>query len=231
MARLKVVAFFPGDAPAVLRLNGERQAGLLSGQVWEDNLRPGTYEVVVSSAEGSDRKTITLGAGRVQEVTLEVSLPQPEPIVPVLVPDSPEHKEVREFELADGVTIEMIYVAPGTFWMGSPEGESIETDERRHQVTLTKGYWLSKTEVTQAQWKAVMGNNPSKFTGDQRPVETVSWLDVEAFVTALNKKKRGWAGVPTTHRGGMGVCLPGWDGRTLCRGFGCNGLVWQKLGI
>jgi formylglycine-generating enzyme required for sulfatase activity len=55
-------------------------------------------------------------------------------------------------------------------------------------VTLTKGYWLGIHQVTQAQWQAVMGNNPSRFRGDTLPVETVSWDDCQGFVKMLGLK-------------------------------------------
>ncbi|MBQ4329446.1 MAG: formylglycine-generating enzyme family protein, partial [Lentisphaeria bacterium] len=56
----------------------------------------------------------------------------------------------------------------------------------QHRVTLTRDYWLGKFEVTQAQWQAVMGNNPSYFKSDDRPVEQVSWNDAKEFCNKLN---------------------------------------------
>ena len=82
-----------------------------------------------------------------------------------------------------------VKINAGTFWMGSPSDEAdLDSDETRHQVTLTKGYYLQTTEVTQGQWKAVMGDNPSYFSscGDDCPVERVSWNDVQDFISALN---------------------------------------------
>ena len=67
--------------------------------------------------------------------------------------------------------------------------------ETRHEVTLTKACWLGQTEVTQAQWQAVMGNNPSHFTGKDLPVEQVSWNDAQEFCGKLNAKSllpAGW---------------------------------------
>ena len=67
---------------------------------------------------------------------------------------------------------------PGTFLMGSPPSEAERSDdETQHRVTLTRGFHLGIHPVTQAQWQAVMGNNPSNFKGDDRPVEQVSWDD------------------------------------------------------
>lgn len=87
--------------------------------------------------------------------------------------------ETKTITLPGGVTLEMVWCPPGTFTMGSNDGDS---DERPvHQVTLTKGFWIGKTEVTQAQWKSVMGNNPSDHEGDDLPVECVSWDDCMEF--------------------------------------------------
>ncbi len=94
-----------------------------------------------------------------------------------------------------GVNYEMVKVQAGTFTMGSTlvreEDDAdtrylIDNDKPAHQVTLTQNYYMGKTEVTQALWKAVMGNNPSKFKGDDKPVENVSWDDCQAFITQLN---------------------------------------------
>ena len=71
--------------------------------------------------------------------------------------------------------------------MGSPEGELGRFNwEKQHQVTLTQDYWLGKFEVTQAQYEAVMGTNPSKYKGSNRPVENVSWEDAKKFCAKLN---------------------------------------------
>ena len=79
--------------------------------------------------------------------------------------------------------IEMVYVEGGTFTMGDSDGDSDE--KPTHSVTLSP-YYIGKYEVTQAQWKSVMGNNPSYFKGDNLPVESVSWDDVQEFISKLN---------------------------------------------
>jgi formylglycine-generating enzyme required for sulfatase activity len=80
------------------------------------------------------------------------------------------------------INYKMVYIQPGTFMMGSPSNESgRDSDERQHKVTLTKGFYMGVTEVTQKQWKAVMGSNPSRFKGDDLPVEQVSWNDCKEF--------------------------------------------------
>ncbi|MDD5395255.1 MAG: formylglycine-generating enzyme family protein [Thiothrix sp.] len=80
------------------------------------------------------------------------------------------------------------WIEPGTFMMGSPETEKGRLDwEIQHQVTLSKGFWMAETPVTQALWQVVMGENPSNFKGEKRPVEQVSWNDAQAFITKLNQ--------------------------------------------
>ena len=88
----------------------------------------------------------------------------------------------------DGISIDMVRVEAGTFTMGAtPEMENPLGDEKpTHQVTLTNDYYIGKYEVTQALWKAVMGKNPSKFKGDNLPVEQVSWNDCQKFISKLN---------------------------------------------
>ena len=89
---------------------------------------------------------------------------------------------------ANGVSFEMVEVRGGTFRMGatSEQGSDADSDEKPvHSVTLNS-YYIGKTEVTQALWKAVMGSNPCHFRGDNRPVECVSWDDCQAFIRKLN---------------------------------------------
>jgi formylglycine-generating enzyme required for sulfatase activity len=81
--------------------------------------------------------------------------------------------ETTTITLPGGVTLEMVWCPPGTFTMGSHRDA--------YQVTLTKGFWMGKTEVTQAQWESVMGNNPSKNKEDTLPVENVTWNDCQEF--------------------------------------------------
>lgn len=87
-----------------------------------------------------------------------------------------------------GVTFTMIPVEGGTFTMGATSEQDADAyvDEKpTHSVTLSD-YSIGQTEVTQTLWKAVMGSNPSKFQGDNRPVEKVSWNDCQEFIKRLN---------------------------------------------
>ena len=85
-----------------------------------------------------------------------------------------------------------VWIPPGTFVMGSPESEEGRyADEVQHTVTLTQGFWMSDHEVTQSEYQAVMGNNPSVFKGDlNRPVETVSWDEAVLYCQKLTERER-----------------------------------------
>jgi formylglycine-generating enzyme required for sulfatase activity len=108
-------------------------------------------------------------------------IPEPEPYHP------PESRSIVSFEFVE--------IKAGEFMMGSPEDEPWrDKEETLHPVRITKNYYIQTTEVTQGQWKAVMGKNPSYFTkcGDDCPVEQVSWDDVQVFIQKLNQMKSKW---------------------------------------
>ncbi|BAT56166.1 serine/threonine protein kinase [Nostoc sp. NIES-3756] len=92
-------------------------------------------------------------------------------------------------DLGNGITLEMVQIPGGTFTMGSPEGEKYrQTDESpQHQVTVP-GFFMGRYAVTQAQYQAIMGTNPSRFKGEKRPVEKVSWDDAVEFCKRLSQK-------------------------------------------
>ncbi|MEI7899124.1 MAG: bifunctional serine/threonine-protein kinase/formylglycine-generating enzyme family protein [bacterium] len=97
--------------------------------------------------------------------------------------------DTETLDLGGGVKIELAWCPAGSFMMGSPESETGRSkDETQHRVTLTKGFWMGKTEVTQRQWGAVMGTNPSNFKSADLPVEKVSWEDCQEFMRKLNAK-------------------------------------------
>ncbi|MGM9868598.1 MAG: formylglycine-generating enzyme family protein, partial [Sodaliphilus sp.] len=96
--------------------------------------------------------------------------------------------DVSETFTVNGVSFDMVKVEGGTFTMGATEeqGSDVFSDEKpTHQVTLSS-YYIGKTEVTQELWQAVMGSNPSYFTGTNLPVENVSWEDCQSFIIKLN---------------------------------------------
>ena len=115
--------------------------------------------------------------------------------------------DTKTITLPGGDTMEMIYVAPGSFMMGNDNGT---LDEKPvHRVTITKGFWLGKYEVTQAQWKSVMGSveiergwswwpSSPAFSGEDRPMDIVSWYDCQDFIKKVNAKLGdGVARLPT----------------------------------
>ena len=102
---------------------------------------------------------------------------------------APDAGEVRTF--AD---IEFVWIPPGRFRMGSAARETgRNADEVPHVVTLMKGFWLGKYEVTQAQWQAIMDGNPASFKdgGGDCPVESVTWDDCQRFIGKINRVKQG----------------------------------------
>jgi formylglycine-generating enzyme required for sulfatase activity len=96
--------------------------------------------------------------------------------------------------------LDLIWVSPGTFTMGSPreEPERNKAEGPETRVTFSRGFWLGKTEVTQAQYEAVMGKNPSTFknVGPAAPVENVSWIDAMAFCRKLNDREAAAGRLP-----------------------------------
>lgn len=129
-------------------------------------------------------------------------------------------------------------IEPGAFLMGSPEDEQERSsDERQHEVTLTRAFWIAETVVTQEEWKKLTGNNPARFKGgkvelhfkgflqkltgsnparvtsnDERPVERVSWFDAVAFANLLSER----AGLPVCYK------IVGANGRGPGHKFECN---------
>ncbi len=95
-------------------------------------------------------------------------------------------------KITNSIGMEFVLIKPGKFTMGSPEDEAGRySGEGQHRVNLTEAFYLQSTVVTQGQWKAVMGENPSsqKACGDKCPVEQVSWDDVQEFIRKLNQKE------------------------------------------
>ena len=80
------------------------------------------------------------------------------------------------------------WIPPGQFQMGSPDDdkESFDDEQPSHWVTISHGFWMFDTPCTQALWEAVTAKTPSHFTGAKRPVEQVSWRDIQEFMDRLN---------------------------------------------
>ena len=106
--------------------------------------------------------------------------------------------------LSEDTTLEMIYIPPGTFEMGSPENEPGRSHtEKLHSVTLTKGYWLGKYEVTQKQWQAIMGNTFSvrwNCIREDIPVHNIDWYYANYFCKRLNEREIKACRLPRNYR-------------------------------
>jgi formylglycine-generating enzyme required for sulfatase activity len=89
-------------------------------------------------------------------------------------------------DLGGGVTMELVRIPAGSFVMGDDKG--FDNEQPPHQVTISRDFYIGKYEVTQAQWTAVMGTNPSGQKASSLPVEMVSWDDAEAFVERLSSQ-------------------------------------------
>jgi len=117
-------------------------------------------------------------------------------------------------EMENSTGMKLALIPAGEFMMGSKEEERtvalaeakswskgrVRTEGPQHKVKITKPFYLGKYEVTQTQWEAMMGNNPSEFQGPDNPVEQVSWNDVQKFLTKMNvafEKKGMVFGLPT----------------------------------
>ena len=111
-------------------------------------------------------------------------------------------KVEQDIVLGKGIKLTLVLIPAGEFLMGSPEKPTIdelikayggkveeyEREQPQHRVRINRPFWLGKYEVTQEQWQAAMGTNPSKFKGPENPVEMVSWDHCQAFLAKLNEK-------------------------------------------
>ncbi|MFO8030217.1 MAG: SUMF1/EgtB/PvdO family nonheme iron enzyme [Cyclonatronaceae bacterium] len=159
--------------------------------VWESSIdgliETGSKEFSTNFlSEGSHTITLTVtdSDGATDSATLSVTIMR-------AMPDG---------DMTNSIGMTFNYIEPGTFMMGSPEDEPGRwSRETQHQVTLTQEYYMQTTEVTQGQWKAVMGSNPSSFSdcGDDCPVENVSWNDAQDFIDALNSMDQETYRLPT----------------------------------
>ena len=100
------------------------------------------------------------------------------------------------FDLGKGVKLELVLIPAGEFLMGSPYSDQhADADEKpQHRVRITKPFYMGKYLVTQEQWEAVMGGNPSYFKGPKNPVEQVSWDDCQEFLAKRNAKSAAGVG-------------------------------------
>jgi formylglycine-generating enzyme required for sulfatase activity len=116
------------------------------------------------------------------------------------VPSQPKEPEKT---FTSSIGMKFVWIPPGTFMMGSPKDEEKRADnEFQHEVTLTKGFYLGATTVTQEQWLAVIKENPSRFKGNTKrkknlPVENVTWEECQEFLEKLGEKEQHAYRLPT----------------------------------
>ena len=161
-------------------------------------------------AEGFWKELEEIKAGKIKdEVKVEVKKAKP---IFLEAPFSAEEAKTAQMELAKslnkpieakidlgkGVKLEMVLIPAGKFMMGSPASEVGRSDnETPHEVTLTKPFYIGKYEVTQEQWQAVMGDNPSRTKVSRLPITNVSWNDIQDFIKKLNAKTSDGYRLPT----------------------------------
>ncbi|MBR2486302.1 MAG: SUMF1/EgtB/PvdO family nonheme iron enzyme, partial [Paludibacteraceae bacterium] len=146
----------------------------------------GTHKVRLEK-DGYDQQEKTVQIAENQESMLDFTLTKTVAKAPV-VPAVPQGGAVETITV-NGVSFNMIKVQGGTFTMGATSEQGsyeYKTEKPTHQVTLSD-YYIGETEVTQELWKAVMGSNPSHFSGTNLPVERVSWDDCQTFIKKLNQ--------------------------------------------
>ena len=102
---------------------------------------------------------------------------------------------LKKNRIIPGLGIKCNYVKAGTFRMGS--AESGPNDEKPvHEVNISRSFWMGTCEITQAQWRALMGTDPSKYKGDELPVEMVSWHETAEFCRKLTQRERKESRLP-----------------------------------
>ena len=129
--------------------------------------------------------TLSKEATAIQQSTVSQPTVAQQPVVQAPI----ANRDNISIPVKDGISVDMVRVEAGTFTMGATAEMKDPDDWEKptHRVTLTNDYYIGKYEVTQVLWQAVMGNNPSKFKGDNLPVEQVSWEDCQKFLSKLNR--------------------------------------------
>ena len=162
------------EVAADLTVNADEETA--SGTI--TNLRVGVWDIVVELYEGETLIGTGTGTG---EVTTGI---MGSVIIDIILETGGLNIVVNWGSFTPSVLSE-VFIAAGTFDMGSDIGDADETPI--HSVTLTRSFYISTYEVSQAQWIAVMSTNPANFVGDNRPVEMVNWYDAIAFCNALSE--------------------------------------------
>jgi len=135
--------------------------------------------------------------------------------------------------ITNSIGMKLTYLSPGEFIMGCSSQELNKmkaynvgsTARPQHKVRITMGFFMGKTEVTQAEWRAIMGTNPGKFKGDIRPVETISWHEAVEFCQRLSQKEGKIYRLPTEaeweYACRAGTKTPFYMGHRINTAYGC----------
>jgi len=205
----------PGAVAALLRLDGERRQAAsplppAPAIIVRSDCESLTLRQIIhpkwASAIGRDR----FGLWAEFEIAPEAAKPSPgkrSRRAPKRAPAAASRKPVAQ---------RLRWIPPGRFLMGSPEEEAGRWDCEgpQHLVTIGDGFWLADTTCTQALWQAVMGDNPSEFKSAARPVEQVSWDDVQRFLASINERLPGLDLVLPTEAQWEYACRAGTDAAT-----------------
>lgn len=150
----------------------------------------GCVEEKVTSTEIPDINAST-SSGQEQETESPTQSPATISTVEATATQIPATLSSKNLKImTNSIKMEFLLIPEGEFKMGAlPDEKFRYGQEPVHIVKIEKAYYLGKYEVTQKQWREVMGNNPSNFKGDNLPVEKVSWKDVQEFIKKLNEKE------------------------------------------
>ena len=117
--------------------------------------------------------------------------------------------QVLYVNVSETAALKLRWIPPGEFTMGSPAEElGRGANEDQVLVKISRGFYLAETELTQAQWKLVIPENPSEFRGDHLPVQTITWADARRFCDLLNQQQQNAGTLPKGYR---------WDLPTECQ--------------
>ncbi len=218
------------NVAAEVWMEGKRQGESAPGKPLNLSRLPlGTVEVE-ARAKGYtwQKQRVEIKREQWEQLMMRLEAEPPAVIIPATTSSSTSVATETTHQ-ATAIEPEMVFVKGGSFMMGSPEGERDRgNDERQHQVTV-KDYRIGKYEVTQGEWEAVMGSNPSyyKDCGENCPVETVSWKEVQDYIAKLNAKTGKTYRLPTEAEWEY-ACLGGHSGDTwrYCGDNDVEKLAW-----
>ena len=192
-----------------------RSLSLISALVWAIAPRASAQTPAVLTLQPYAGLTITGAVGTVYSIEYITDLAQTNnasawrcleflklPASPYLWADKSAPATGRRFyrAVAMEAPMEMVFIPPGTFRMGSPSNEvdRLDTEGPQTDVIISQGFWMGKYEVTHSKYLEMMKNNPSHFAGDTNlPVEQVSWFDATNYCGQLTQRERAAGRIPT----------------------------------